>query len=110
KPVFRASECKSAVKSAFNRKYRDHVSFRHMAESLDVSPDEAALVSRVTRRSFPAASRFGPQPTVKKPTNRRERTAERRIQIGRILVEQGVVPSLRNMQKMLNSARFAVSD
>jgi len=95
------AECRAAVAAVFRRKY-SFLSFAIIAEWLAVTPAEAAMMSRETRKRFPHAVQFGantePPPQV---SSRHQNLQQRRQAITKIVAEMGGVPSLRQMQALL---------
>jgi hypothetical protein len=109
RPVLPASECEATVKSAFRRKYRSR-GFASIADLLEITPEEADVMSCHTRSRFPHATRFGPIPDCAREVGRRTQSQQRRHgEISRIVDELGHVPPLRDMQKRLAEAGCAVS-
>jgi hypothetical protein len=109
RPALPPSECESKVRSAFKRKYRVN-GFAEIADLLQITPEEADIMSGQTRRRFPQATRFGPNPECPREVSRREqRRRRRRQEILRIVGELGHVPSARDMKTRLADEDCVVS-
>lgn len=96
------------------RVYRSMKAPRHggpnhqtIADALDVSPEEAALLSADRKKPFPAASRFQLVPLPPVPTlSRTERTEKRREAVRRVvesITGNGIVPLGTDVQAQLKA-------
>jgi hypothetical protein len=80
------------------------MSYRAIADKLDVTPDEAKVIADMLQKSFPASSRFEDGTRVPRvaPAGKRDTEALlRRMEIRRIIEDCGAVPSCRKLQRML---------
>jgi hypothetical protein len=103
RPPFPQAQCHSAVKSAYKKK-RTTMRYCWIADQLDVTPEEASYISQKIRKPFPAASRFGCQPSEVVPQTTSVRATARilrRIEIRKLVEEYGYVPSSRSLRDML---------
>ncbi len=88
------AEAQGVVRSAYRQK-TSRLSYKHIADTLVVTPDEANNLSRLTRRPFPAATAF---PANELRQSQSERQVARRAAIKRIIEScAGKVPSYREM-------------
>jgi len=110
RPPFPQAECHSAVKSAYKKK-RTTMSYRWVADQLDVTVAEAICISQIIGKPFPAATRFGGQLAVAAPQTISARATAlilRRIEIRKVVEERGYVPSSRALRDMLLCAGVSV--
>ena len=110
RPPFPQAECHSSVKSAYKKK-RTTMSFRWVADQLDVTVAEAICISQIIGKPFPAAARFGGQLAVSAPQTISARATAlilRRIEIRKVVEERGYVPSSRALRDMLQCAGVSV--
>lgn len=80
------------------------MSYRAIADKLDVTPREAEAITEMLRKPFPASSRFEDGTTVTRlaPAGKRDTEALlRRMEIRRLVEGYDVVPSCRKLQHML---------
>jgi hypothetical protein len=110
RPALTKANCRSTVTCVFKNpaKHRKgFMSYRSIADKLDVSPSEAGLIADMLQKPFPASSRFedGTRVTQVAPAGKRDTEALlRRMEIRRLIEEHGAVPSSRQLQRMLLAA------
>jgi hypothetical protein len=107
-PSLSNGECRLALKSGYNTRKRK-LSYKTVADLLDVSPAEAECISQMLygtspagdRRFFPAAQRFGAMMPITNPSGDPTRRTKKLIldeAIDGVLSATGHVPSIRVMQ------------
>jgi len=111
-PPLSPRECLGALKSGYKTR-RPKLSYKTMADQLDVSPAEAEILSQVLygacqpgdRRFFPAAERFGQVEPITNSAGQDNRKTKRSIRheviTAIVMKRSGRVPSVREMQKEL---------
>lgn len=111
RPPLTRANCTSTVSCVYKNpgKHRKGLmSYRAIADKLDVTPDEATAISDMLQKSFPTSSRFDDGTRVPRvaPAGKRDMEALlRRIEIRRIVEDCGAVPSCRKLQRMLLGGR-----
>jgi hypothetical protein len=107
RPPLTRANCTSTVSCVYKNpgKHRKGLmSYRAIADKLDVTPDEAKVIADMLQKSFPASSRFEDGTRVPRvaPAGKRDTEALlRRMEIRRIIEDCGAVPSCRKLQRML---------
>lgn len=104
KPSLRPSACLGAVNEAYKpRKGKKPPRYQTLADDLDVTADEAEIVSQNLGKPFPAAKRCASAPVTKisGESTREYLGSERRRLIHEIIGDLGSVPSLRRMASLL---------
>lgn len=108
-PQLSDRECFGAIKSAYKPSMRK-MSYSWMANVLEVTPEEAAVISQRIEKPFPAANRFGgAAATTYEPGEKRDaKIARRRFEMKKIIDATGFVPSARLMRDLLLSSGIEV--
>jgi hypothetical protein len=110
RPALTKANCRSTVTCVFKNpaKHRKgFMSYRSIADKLDVSPSEAGLIADMLQKPFPASSRYedGTRVTRVAPAGKRDTEALlRRMEIRRLIEEHGAIPSSRQLQRLLLAA------
>jgi hypothetical protein len=110
RPALTKANCRSTVSCVYKNpaKHRKGLmSYRAIADKLDVTPREAEAITEMLRKPFPASSRFEDDTTVTRlaPAGKRDTEALlRRMEIRRLVEGFDAVPSCRKLQHMLLAA------
>lgn len=99
------SECESAIKNVYKHKRgKFKTNYHHMADTFDVSPHEAEIISQAIGKPFPPASRFGEWKPATTQSGREKKQANRQQEIRTIVRDievLGATPSYRAMKGLL---------
>ena len=110
RPTLTKANCRSTVACVYKNpaKHRKGLmSYRPIADKLDVTAREAEAITEMLQKPFPASSRFEDGTTVTRlaPAGKRDTDAVlRRMEIRRLVEEYDAVPSCRKLQRMLLAA------
>jgi hypothetical protein len=114
-PALAKADCRSTVTCIYKNlagHRKGLMSYRSIAEKLDVTRGEAEVIAELLQKPFPAASRFVDgmaSPGVAAISKRATNTLLRRMEIRRLVEERGSVPSSRVLQQILQSAGIKAS-
>lgn len=104
KPPLGQAEVRGVIRSAYAQA-KSLLSYPRIADSLTVTPAEAAELCQLTTKPFPAASSF---PALASNPGRKEKAEIRHATIKRIIHQHGPL-SFREMQKQLSSEGIEAS-
>jgi hypothetical protein len=110
RPALTKANCRSTVTCVYKNpaKHRKGLmSYRSIANKLDVKPSEAEAIADMLEKAFPASSRFedGARVTrVARAGKRETKALLRRMELRRLIEEHGTIPSSRKLQQMLLAA------
>ena len=110
RPALPERECLTVVKSTFNAT-RKRMSYRHIADTLDVTPGEAQIMADKIKKPFPSAARFcagSAPPGATRAGGRATKCLLRRLEIQKLVEDSGTRPSSRQMQVMLQGVGIKV--
>jgi hypothetical protein len=110
RPALPDRECLTAVQSAYKATVKK-MSYRYIADSLDVTPWEAQLVSDKIKKTFPSAARFCAESAASHVTQhggRATRRLLRRLEIQKLVEDSDTQPSSRRLQAMLQGVGIKV--
>jgi hypothetical protein len=110
-PKLSLSECEAALKTGYKPKM-NKLSYHYMADSLNVTPQEAEIVTQALNKPFPpsvSCGEWSPSTTIQGHRKRTPARQERRGEITSIVRESIEVPSLRKMKNILFERGIEVS-